>query len=166
MYKYPASNFSADLQGVDSSLTEGEGDQEYSLLDLARKMQLMRARMAKLFPRNVFRDSAWDMVLELFVAGRENRAVCVKELVLTSGETSTSALRRIDRLEAAELLRRSHDSADHRRVVVTLTLKGEEAMVMTLRNLFLTVASLQPRGSRPDQPPLGGSDRQYEAGRK
>ena len=84
----------------------------------------MRAKAAKLFPRDVFRDSAWDMVLELFIAGQQHRVVCVKELIFVSGETSTSALRRIDRLEAAELLHRSHDPDDHRRMAVTLTDKA------------------------------------------
>ncbi|WP_436827218.1 winged helix DNA-binding protein [Sphingomonas sp. DT-207] len=78
------------------------------------------------------------MVLELFVAGQEKRAVCIKELILISGETSTSALRRIDRLETAELLRRAHDSGDHRRVVVTLTAKGEGAMSAMLQSLFFS----------------------------
>ena len=91
-----------------------------SLPDLARQLQHMRAKAAKLFPRDVFRDSAWDMVLELFIAGQENRVICVKELIFVSGETSTSALRRIDRLEAAGLLSRSHDPDDHRRMAVTL----------------------------------------------
>jgi len=90
---------------VTNSVSIGDG----SLLDLARQLQRMRAKAAKLFPRDVFRDSAWDMVLELFIAGQQQRVVCVKELIFVSGETSTSALRRIDRLEAAELLHRWGD---------------------------------------------------------
>jgi DNA-binding MarR family transcriptional regulator len=112
------------------------GAQEPSFLELARKMQSMRARVVDLLPRDVFRDSAWDMMLELFVAEQQKRLVCVKELILVSGETSTSALRRIDRLEAAELLRRRNDPVDHRRVAVALTSKGNAAMCTMLHNLF------------------------------
>lgn len=108
-----------------------------SLLDLARQMQIMRARAVDLFPREVFRDSAWDLMLELFVAEQQKRLVCVKELILVSGETSTSALRRIDALEAAQLLRRCNDPADHRRVSVALTVKGGEAMRAVLHSLYL-----------------------------
>ncbi|WP_341786466.1 MarR family transcriptional regulator [Sphingomonas leidyi] len=115
-----------------NSVSIGDG----SLLDLARQLQRMRAKAAKLFPRDVFRDSAWDMVLELFIAGQQQRVVCVKELIFVSGETSTSALRRIDRLEAAELLHRSHDPDDHRRMAVTLTDKGDAAMRAMLHSLF------------------------------
>jgi hypothetical protein len=108
-----------------------------SLLELARKTQVTRGKIAKLFPRNVFRDSAWDLMLELFVGAQEQRSVCVKQLVLVSGETSTSALRRIDSLEQAGLLRRCHDPKDQRRVSVILTPAGEEAMTAMLSHLFL-----------------------------
>ncbi|MEG3163989.1 winged helix DNA-binding protein [Sphingomonas sp. PB2P19] len=108
-----------------------------SLLELARQAQAARDKTAKLFPRNIFRDSAWDLMLELFVGAQERRSICVKELVLVSGETSTSALRRIDSLEEAGLLRRCHDSKDHRRVAVVLTPKGEESMSAMLSHLFL-----------------------------
>lgn len=108
---------------------------EQDLLELARRTQRMRARIAEILPRNVFRDSAWDIMLELFTAAEQKRVVCIKELILVSGETSTSALRRIDRLEAADLLCRSHDPNDHRRVSVALTPKGDEGMRAMLVSL-------------------------------
>ncbi|MDK8186558.1 MULTISPECIES: winged helix DNA-binding protein [Sphingomonas] len=123
-----------------------------SLLDLARQTQAMRARTAQFFPRDVFRDSAWDMMLELFIADQQRRPICVKELILVSGESATSALRRIDRLEGAELLQRSTDPADHRRLAVTLTERGNAAMTAMLRQLFLTKGEGSHRGAevRPD----------------
>ena len=110
-----------------------------SLLDLARQTQLMRASTAQFFPRDVFRDSAWDMMLELFIADQQSRPICVKELILVSGESSTSALRRIDRLEGAGLIRRRTDPADHRRLAVTLTQRGTDAMTAMLRHLDLSM---------------------------
>jgi DNA-binding MarR family transcriptional regulator len=140
---------------VTNSVSIGDG----SLLDLARQLQRMRAKAAKLFPRDVFRDSAWDMVLELFIAGQQHRVVCVKELIFVSGETSTSALRRIDRLEAAELLHRSHDPDDHRRMAVTLTDKGDAAMRAMLHSLFPGDASAfaEKRAHGTGAPPGPGS---------
>jgi len=110
-----------------------------TLLALARQIQAMRANTAKFFPRDVFRDSAWDMMLELFIAEQQNRPLCVKELILVSGESSTSALRRIDRLEGAGLIRRRTDPADHRRLAVTLTQRGTDAMTAMLRHLDLSM---------------------------
>ncbi|MEK9210743.1 MarR family transcriptional regulator [Sphingomonas sp. 2378] len=117
--------------------SQGEG--RATLVDLARQTQAMRANVAEFFPRDIFRDSAWDMMLELFIAEKESRPLCVKELILVSGESSTSALRRIDRLESAGLLRRRTDPADHRRLAVTLTQRGTDAMTAMLRHLYLTM---------------------------
>lgn len=115
------------------------------LHDLARHMQFMRTKIIPLFPRDVLRDSALDMLLELFVAQFRNRDVCIKELIIVSGETSTSALRRIDRLEASGMLRRRPDPADHRRVAVALTEKGDDAMRAMLHHLFLDNVSVASR---------------------
>lgn len=125
-----------------------------TLLDMARQTQAMRATVAAFFPRDIFRDSAWDMMLEMFVAGEEGRALCVKQVILVSGETSTSALRRIDRLEAAGLMARRVDPMDHRRVSLTLTVKGHDAMAAMLRSLFVMGdrpgrAGASPQGFHP-----------------
>lgn len=125
-------------------------DRAPSLLDLARQTKAMRAHIAQFFPRDVFRDSAWDMMLELFIADEQNRPLCVKELILVSGESSTSALRRIDRLEGAGLLRRRTDPADHRRLAVTLTQRGTDAMTAMLRHLYLTMG--EERRTPPGRP--------------
>lgn len=124
---------------IRSSVPPRGADREPSLLDLARQTKVMRANTAQFFPRDIFRDSAWDMMLELFICEQQDRALCVKELILVSGESSTSALRRIDRLESAGLLRRTTDPADHRRLTVTLTQRGTDAMTAMLRHLYMTI---------------------------
>jgi DNA-binding MarR family transcriptional regulator len=129
-------------------------DREATLLHLAQQTKAMRANTAQFFPRDIFRDSAWDMMLELFICEQQDRALCVKELILVSGESSTSALRRIDRLESAGLLRRATDPADHRRLTVTLTQRGTDAMTAMLRHLFMTIGddrgAVGPANGRPD----------------
>lgn len=106
------------------------------LLDFAHRVMDARAKCAAYFPKGVFRDSAWDMMLELFIAGEERRVVCVKQLMAVSGESSTGAMRRIDRLEEVRLIRRRPDPEDHRRVIVNLTDSGREAMTALLTNLI------------------------------
>jgi len=128
-------------------MSDREDNGSPTLLDLARRLQRARAKFSGLFPRDVFRNSAWEMMLELFVAAQLDRMVCVKELILVSGEPSTSALRRIDRLEAAGLLHRSHDSSDHRRVAIALTDKGHSAMRTMLHNLFIDAGPGRAEGS-------------------
>jgi DNA-binding MarR family transcriptional regulator len=129
---------------------------EPSILELARRAQQTRAMVSRLFPRDIFWDSAWDMVLELVIANEENRSVCVKQLICASGETSTSALRRIDRLEQDGIVVRRHDADDHRRVSIALSLKGEEAMAAMLRSLIVDRA--RPiQGARLEHRPDDGS---------
>ncbi|MFN3677332.1 MAG: MarR family transcriptional regulator [Sphingomonas pseudosanguinis] len=127
-------------------------DNKPTLLDLARQTQAMRANVAQFFPRDVFRDSAWDMMLELFIAEQQAKPLCVKELILVSGESSTSALRRIDRLEESNLLRRRTDPTDHRRLIVSLTQRGTDAMTAMLRHLYLTMSDEPIGGQRTGKP--------------
>lgn len=101
-----------------------------ALLAMAMRTRRARARVAMLFPTDLFHNSAWDMMLELFIAQAQGAHLCVKELILVSGESSTSALRRIDGLQAAGLTARRHDARDHRRIWIELTDKGRTAMVL------------------------------------
>lgn len=109
---------------------------QQELLRMARHARDSRKRIEPLFPKNIFRDSAWDMLLELFIATQQNERLCVKDLVQLSGDSSTSAIRRIDQLEGAGFLRRQIDDQDQRRVWVRLTEKGYQALATMLRHLF------------------------------
>lgn len=106
-----------------------------ALLRAAKTFRTARHQCAGMFPRNLFRDSAWDMMLELFITDQENGSICVKQLMAASGESATGAVRRIDGLEEAGLVSRRVDPADHRRVKVVLTEKGFAAMVAMLRHI-------------------------------
>lgn len=109
---------------------------QHDLLRMARHARESRKRIEPLFPKNIFRDSAWDMLLELFIAAEQNERLCVKDLIQLSGDSSTSAIRRIDQLEAAGFLRRQIDDQDQRRVWVRLTERGYQALATMLRHLF------------------------------
>lgn len=114
--------------------SSAEAPSELELLNLARWHLRARVRRQRFFPRALFRESAWDMLLDLFVARHENRAVCVKQLIAISGETPTSAMRKIDRLGTLQLISRETDPADRRRQTVTLTPRGLAAMIAYLRD--------------------------------
>lgn len=105
---------------------------DQSMLGLAIRARSTRQRMRALLPADLCSDTAWDMMLEVFITQLQNKAVCVKELVLVSGSSSSSALRRIDRMEETGLVRRRLDPRDHRRTTVQLTDRGYTAMVLLL----------------------------------
>lgn len=107
-----------------------------SLLSLARQTQQARINCSEHFPKHVFRDSAWDIMLELFAVAEEGRFLCVKDIMAISGESATGTMRRIESLEEAELVVRRYDPRDHRRMRVVLSEKGRGAMISFLHHLF------------------------------
>lgn len=114
---------------------------EKLLVEGARQLLQARLKMARIVPPGLLRDSAWDMMLELFISGEEGGILYVKQLMLASGESSTAAMRRIDRLEEAGFLERFPDPLDRRRVIVRLKERGRSAMLAMLEHVFEPAAA-------------------------
>lgn len=138
--------------GID--IRGGATDVSPALLARARQARQLRATMSVFLPRDLLVDPAWDMMIDLFIAAGTGERLRVKDLILLSGESAASAMRRIDRLQAADLLARRPDPADHRRVHVALTAKGHAAMAAMLEHLFEAPggggeAAVTPRSFRP-----------------
>jgi DNA-binding MarR family transcriptional regulator len=101
----------------------------------ARRLLVARQNIAKVMPRNLFRDSAWDVMLELYIGTAEQTDVYVKQAIIASGECPATAMRIIARLEKSGFLCRMGDPSDQRRVVVSLSQAGMNAMEMLLEEL-------------------------------
>lgn len=86
-----------------------------SVTQFAAGMRAVRLRRNDALGTSVFRDPAWDMMLDLLVAADEARPVSVSGLCHAAGVPTTTALRHVDRLEALGLLSRSPDPGDRRR---------------------------------------------------
>jgi DNA-binding MarR family transcriptional regulator len=104
-------------------------------VEAARRLLVARQNIAKIMPRNLFRDSAWDVMLELYIGTAEQTDVYVKQAIIASGECPATAMRIIARLEKSGFLCRVGDPSDQRRVVVSLSQAGMEAMEMLLEEL-------------------------------
>lgn len=83
-----------------------------------------RALRSSFFDPAFFCDPAWDMLLDLFLQQSLGRRVCVSSLCIASCAPSSTALRWIRALEEADLVERSRDPTDGRRVFVRLTAGG------------------------------------------
>lgn len=92
-----------------------------SLPQFVARLRRLRMRRNELFGAPLFRDPAWDMLLELFVAHEGGRQVSVSSLCYASGVPLTTALRQIARLEKHGLIERRGDKADNRRCLVSAT---------------------------------------------
>jgi DNA-binding MarR family transcriptional regulator len=96
--------------------------------ELVSRIHRIRMKRNGLVGAKLFRDPAWDMLLELFVAHQQSRTLCVSSLCYSSGVPLTTALRQLVRLEANELVVREGDAKDTRRCNVVPTPKALEAV--------------------------------------
>lgn len=87
-----------------------------------------RADRDVLFKAELFSDPAWDMLLDLAVGEASGRPISVTSLCLASGVPTTTALRRLDDLQASGLIDRVPDETDRRRIIVRLTDDGRTRM--------------------------------------
>ena len=91
---------------------------------------LLRARAARadFFNADLFADPAWDMLLSLYSAEIEQKRVSISKLCLASRVPSTTALRWISALQKNGLINREPDPFDARRIFVSLSREGSQAV--------------------------------------
>lgn len=97
-------------------------------LAVLQAIQRKRAAREKFFPKGLFEDPCWDMLLDLMINHLQGRRISVSSLCIASGVAQTTALRRIADLHDRGLVRRIADDKDGRRVFIELTEAGVAAM--------------------------------------
>lgn len=103
-------------------------------VDVARRLYAERRGRERAFGAlaAVFRDPAWDIALDLFVAGEEGRSVSASSASIASKTPMSTGLRCIDRMVDAGVLVRSGDPGDARRSLISLTPEGRACMARYL----------------------------------
>lgn len=94
----------------------------------AREMLHDRARRRQYFNSRLFSDPAWDILLELYLAGVAQCRVPVSSIGVRAGIPLTTVLRWLDILQKEGLVQRTRDPLDGRRIFISLTSNGGEAM--------------------------------------
>ena len=97
-------------------------------LAVLRTLQQSRVARDKYFPKGLFEDPCWDMLLDLMANHLRGRRISVSSLCMASGVAQTTALRRISELHDRGLVRRIADEKDGRRVFIELTEQGIAAL--------------------------------------
>ncbi|CAO3452494.1 hypothetical protein [Azospirillum argentinense] len=97
-------------------------------LGILTAIRRKRAAREKFFPKGLFEDPCWDMLLDLMINHLQGRRISVSSLCIASGVAQTTALRRISDLHDRGLVRRIADDKDGRRVFIELTEEGVAAM--------------------------------------
>lgn len=96
------------------------GESDNRRLAAAKALLAGRRRRAKSFAGLRFYDPSWDMLLELYVATREQRVLPVSQLCELSGGSTTTALRHLEHMEALGYISREEDPRDRRRLLVAM----------------------------------------------
>jgi len=104
------------------------------LVDVARRIYFTRRQRDRAFGDGppVFRDHAWDMLLDLFVASAEGRSISACSAAIASCAAQSTGLRCLDYLVERGLVRRVLDPANGRRSVVKMTAKARGMMIEAL----------------------------------
>lgn len=133
----------------------------------ADRVRNMRMRRNEIFGAPLFRDPAWDMLLELYVAERSGREIPLKSLCYASGVSLSTAARQIDILEKHELVWRVRDEQDHRRAVVRPTAKALAAVESAGRMIIeqMQWVEAHARGARARSGERDSADRAEPGGR-
>lgn len=111
------------------------------LLAVARRLWLAALIRQRLFGRELFPDPAWNILLELFVAGEQGRDVTIKCACAAAGVPQSTALRHIAHLTEIRLITRHQNLSDARSAYLELTERARTRMVE-----FLTLTASCPDG--------------------
>ncbi|MEG8023129.1 hypothetical protein [Sphingomonas aerolata] len=108
-----------------------------ALVERARLLLDERRIRRRFLPDELFHEPAWDMLLALFVARDERLPMNVKTLVRLSDAPTTTSQRWIEHLYQSKLINRVTDTVDRRRLDISLSQFGDQAMKAYLRALKL-----------------------------
>jgi hypothetical protein len=119
------------------------------LLDAARRMAMARQVRDEIFGNGQFLNPAWNILLDLFIAGEEGRNVTIKSACVAACVPQSTALRHIAHLIDIRLALRAQHPSDARSAYLKLTDRGRTRMVAFL--------SLSESGRRSEGGRSGGS---------
>lgn len=97
-------------------------------LGLARRLYRDRRRRAEVFNADLFSEPAWDMLLDLYIAGAEDRQVSTTSACIGANVPVATGLRWIQLLENEGLITRKADPRDARRTWISLTANARRSM--------------------------------------
>jgi hypothetical protein len=110
-------------------------DKAADLAKAVHKLLDARLRLEKHFGEGLFADPARDILLDLFAARAEGRAVSVSDCTIGARVPPTTALRWIGMLEERGLIARRADPRDGRRMHLGLTDRAYASVEAYLREI-------------------------------
>lgn len=114
-------------------------------LAVAREIYAERRRRHKHLPADLFGEPTWDILLDLYIAAREDRRVPTTSACIGAHVPPTTALRWLRILEARGLVEREDDGRDGRRTFVRLSPRGLSAMDACLASAIANFSRVSAR---------------------
>lgn len=121
--------------GDENVAQPNQADQRYSreaLSTYARALYQDRRARALEIPHDLLGEPAWDLLLDLFVNKCQERRVSVKCAVMAAAVPAATAHRWIQLLVDQGLACRDNDPTDNRRKFISLSGRGEAAVIRIL----------------------------------
>ena len=112
------------IERLFSPETSEEERQRAAVVDFVSRVRRLRSRRNAHFGAALFRDPAWDMLLELYVSHERRQWLTVTALCNQADVPSTTALRYLDPLEENGLVTRNGYRSDSRLSIVRPTEKA------------------------------------------
>lgn len=103
----------SDLLSEHRDPDDESGEDPTELTAVARATVRSRRRRDATFP-GMFADAAWDILLDLFIAGEERRLINVSSACIAAAVPTSTALRVIGALERDGVIVRTRDPSDNR----------------------------------------------------
>jgi DNA-binding MarR family transcriptional regulator len=125
-----AGEFEERLAKIVQPVEDSEGGtlSPAALIGRANALLAERRLRRQHLPAELFHEPAWDMLLALFVARNDGQPMNIKALVAMADAPVTTSQRWIEHLYKLRLIDRVIDPADRRRVEISLSAVGEDAV--------------------------------------
>lgn len=104
-------------------------------VSVAQRMIAMRRHREAVLGSGLFGEPAWDIILDLFVAGAKSKMVSISSACIAANVPPTTALRWIRILEARGIICRKDDPSDSRRKWVSLSTEWNTKIHLLLSDL-------------------------------
>jgi hypothetical protein len=116
-------------------LTAPPEDEAAVLLETARGVYESRRTRDRIFGNSLFADPAWDILLDLYIARREDRKVTITSACMAASAPTSTATRHIAHLMQKGLVLRVPHPADARSSHLELSAAGDRKLTQLFREM-------------------------------
>jgi DNA-binding MarR family transcriptional regulator len=130
-----AQDYDQRLDGMAEPIEQADDVAPNSAALIARAQTLLAERRLRRhhLPAELFHEPAWDMLLALFIAHDDDQPMNIKALVGMADAPVTTSQRWIEHLYKLRLIERVIDPTDRRRVEISLSEVGHDAVATYLK---------------------------------